>query len=381
MEITLVLSLMPVMVCAVWSMIFLLDYLLQHFEAHKYLFIFMAAATLLYVGHYTFFIQATRYIPYTDIVYGMCNLAVYPLYLIYIAYLSKGAVGLRQWLLLLPSLLGGVAYAVLYAMMDESSRQLFISRYFYADTMVGLTDLALWQAWVHNVSKAVFMVLVVWVCVKGILLIRDFGRQVALGYADTEGRTLRPVRVLLLLFPFISFVSITFLILGRSRFAVGELFLVIPSVLFSTLLFCVGYVGSQPMFSYREYAQEQEEDMPVTEGSPTEMHPSRVEELAVEIERLMTEEKIYRQHDLRITEIARLLGTNSKYVSLAFNQVIGRPFADYVNERRIQYARELKHQHPELVVTEIAHRSGFSSMQSFYRNMKKWKAAPAESHT
>ncbi len=372
MEITLVLSLMPVMVCAVWSIIFLLDYLLHHSESHKYLWLFMSVATLLYVGHYTFFVRALHYIPYTDTMYCMCNLAVYPLYLIYIVYMTKGHVGLRQWLLLLPSLLGGVSCAALYGMMDEPVQQQFIAQYLYKSSLEGLTGLALIQAWIHNVCRLIFVFLLAWVCAKGCLLIRDFCRQVASGYADTEGRTLRPVRVLLLLLTIISFISIIFLLLGRSRFAMGDHILAIPSVIFSTLLFCIGYVGSQPMFAYREYAQEQEEYASMPEEPTAEIHPSRVETLAVEIERLMTEEKMYRQHDLRITDVARQLGTNSKYVSLAFNQVIGRPFADYVNEQRILYARELKQQHPDMVVTEIAHKAGYSSMQSFYRNLKKW---------
>lgn len=86
----------------------------------------------------------------------------------------------------------------------------------------------------------------------------------------------------------------------------------------------------------------------------------------------MTDEKYYLKPDLRIGLVARELGTNSKYVSMAFNQVIGEPFADYVNRRRIAHAKELHQQQPNLTNTEIARNSGYESMQSFYRNIKKW---------
>lgn len=372
MEITLALALMPVMVCAVWSMIFLLDYLLYRSEERKFLLIFMSAATLLYVGHYAYFVHAVRVLSVTDTLYGMCQLSVYPLYLIYIVYLTTGQVRLRQWMLLLPAFLGGVAYGLLYILMDDVERQTFFVRYLYGSSQDGLSGLALWQAWVHRISKVVFFVLVVLVCWRGTARIRDFGRQVASAYADTEGRTLKPVRVMLLLFTFISVVSVVFLLLGRSRFATGEWLLAIPSVLFSTMLFSIGYVGSQPMFSYREYVSENEPaPEPVAEeASEPNIYPLRVEGLAKEIERLMTEEKIFREHDLHITEVARRLGTNSKYVSLAINQVIGHSFSDYVNDCRIQYARELQRQHPDMPITEVAHKAGYSSMQSFYRNLK-----------
>ncbi len=373
MDVTLFLALMPIMVCAMWGMIFLLDYIIRRDEARKYLCIFMFTATMLYVGHCAFFLRAVEMVPYTDVLYGICNLAVYPLYLIYIVYLTTGRVKPLYWLMLLPSLLCGVVYAVLYALMDESSCQLFVHQYLYGNTTSALSGLALAQAWVHHVCKGIFLLLVAVVCVKGNLLIRGFGRQVASEYADVEGRTLHPVRVLLFLFTFISLFSVVFLILGRSCFAVGNLFLSIPSVLFSSMLFAIGYVGSQPMFSYREYDEEQEEDLSVHDLKPMEDCPSRIESLAVEVERLMEEERLYREPDLRITDLARRLGTNSKYVSLAFNQVIGHSFADYVNCYRIRHAQELRQQHPDMTVAEIAHRVGYRSMQSFYRNQKKFQ--------
>lgn len=373
MKITLALALMPVMVCAVWSIIFLLDYLLRRAEERKFLLFFMSAATFLYVGHYFFFIRTAVLIPYTDTLYGMCQLSVYPLYLIYIVYLTTGHVGLRQWTMLVPGMLLACVYAVLYTLMDSVERQEFICQYLYGNTRTGLSGTALVLAWAHDVSKVVFFALVALVCWRGTARIHDFGRQVASAYADTEGRTLKPVRVLLLLFTFTSVVSVVFLVLGRSRFANSEWLLAIPSVLFTTLLFSIGYVGSQSMFSYREYVQENDEpaskrmEEDTTEPSA---YPVRVESLAKEIERLMTEEKMFREHDLHITEVARRLGTNSKYVSMAINQVLGHSFSDYVNDYRIQYVRELQHQHPDMAVTEIAHKAGYSSMQSFYRNLK-----------
>jgi len=378
MDVTLLWSLMPLMVCGMWAIVYLLDYYLNRQADRKYLCIFMSAATLLYVGHCVFFMRAVEMLTCTDVVYGMCNLAVYPLFLIYIIYMTTGRVRAACWLMLAPAMLCGVVYAVLYGLMDEAECQHFIQQYLYGNSTSGLTGLSLALAWAHNVSKGLFLLTVVMVFVRGNALIREFRQNVSARYADTEGRMLLPLHVLLYLFTITSLVSVVFLILGRCRFAVGNTFLAIPSILFSSMLFAIGYVCSQPMFSYKEYGQELDEDVPAQELTPEEEHPSRIESLAAEVERLMTEEHLYREHDLRITELARRLGTNSKYISLAINQVIGLSFADYINCQRIRYARELRLRHPDLTVGEIAHRVGYSSMQSFYRNQKKWESHDAK---
>jgi AraC-like DNA-binding protein len=188
-------------------------------------------------------------------------------------------------------------------------------------------------------------------------------------YADTEGRTLQPIRGLFLLFVVTSVVSFFFNILGRRFFIDSEWLLAVPSLLFSSLLFGLGYVGRRRMFSYADLRP-----VDITEPAEplgTDVQP-RIEEVAREIEKLMDEERFYLNFDLHVEDVARKLGTNSKYVSLALNQIVGVTFSDYVNRRRIAYACELQRQQPELPMTEIARRSGYTAMASFYRNMKRW---------
>jgi YesN/AraC family two-component response regulator len=125
------------------------------------------------------------------------------------------------------------------------------------------------------------------------------------------------------------------------------------------------------LFSYddsKEAEELQDTTMDEEMGNTTD---EKTQELAQEVERLVTSRQIILQHDLRITDIALMLNTNERYVSAAINQVIGCSFSDYINRYRIDYARKLQKEKPDMPASEIAFKAGFKSMSSFYRNMRK----------
>lgn len=367
---------LPMVVCLVWTAILFFDYLSSRSAVCQRMLVFMATSTILYTGHYLFFSRAINVIPFSDTIYGMANLSIYPLYLVYITQLTEGRAKDRQLFMFLPALLGGVCYGMLYTLMDAAETQRFILVYLYQNSLMGLTGLGLALAWAHTACRMIFFVLVIIVLVLGYAHLHRFEQKVTSMYADLEGRTLRPIHVLLHLFVATSFFSLLFNILGRYYFEDFRWLLPIPSLLFSSLIFGIGYMGCRPMFSYADLRQEQDDaNLTHMEGGDDNANVImrlRIEALAVEIERLMQEEHFFLKQDLRLSDIARQLGTNGRYVSVAINQVIGRPFADYVNQYRIAYARELQRQQPHLPVVEVAHRSGYVSMQSFYRNLKRW---------
>ena len=73
------------MVCLVWTTIFLLEYRKSD-PARRALTVFGIAATLLYFCHYLHFngLQSV----YSESMYYLCNLSVYPLYSLYVKCLT-----------------------------------------------------------------------------------------------------------------------------------------------------------------------------------------------------------------------------------------------------------------------------------------------------
>jgi len=93
-------------------------------------------------------------------------------------------------------------------------------------------------------------------------------------------------------------------------------------------------------------------------------------ELVKRAEDLIVKEKLYLKADLKITEVASRLHSNRSYIQQAFIKK-GDNFKTYVNRKRIDYALQLMEKHPDFVMNEIAARSGYSHIGTFYRNFKE----------
>lgn len=88
--------------------------------------------------------------------------------------------------------------------------------------------------------------------------------------------------------------------------------------------------------------------------------------LRARIQRLFEVERIYLNPQLKLSDVARLAGSNRTYVSRVFNGSHGKTFFEYVNEYRVNYAMMLLQTTSERIEI-IAERSGFNSRQSFHR--------------
>ena len=101
--------------------------------------------------------------------------------------------------------------------------------------------------------------------------------------------------------------------------------------------------------------------LPIVEETPAE-----VSSMAAEVKRLFHEEKIFLNLKLKLSDVAREVGTNRTYLSRYFNQENGQTFYDFVNNYRIKYAEELLLS-SSAPLMEIADRSGFNSLSTFRR--------------
>ena len=85
----------------------------------------------------------------------------------------------------------------------------------------------------------------------------------------------------------------------------------------------------------------------------------------------MEEEQLFKQKDLRITDIALETSSNRTYVSNCINKEMNLTFSDYINAYRIKYAQSLMTLPENFSQLQISELSGFSNEVSFYRNFKK----------
>ncbi len=75
--------------------------------------------------------------------------------------------------------------------------------------------------------------------------------------------------------------------------------------------------------------------------------------------------KEYLRHDVSINDVAKAAYTNRTYLSRYINSMYNCSFKVWITQLRIEEAKELLRENPELSISEVAAQSGFASMESF----------------
>lgn len=367
-----ILTTSPFIVCCVITVMLMLSWRRQPNSVVGWLTVWAAVTTLLYASHIVYFRHVTWLLAVSDAVYTACNLTVYPLYLIYISEQTDlKPLSSRPWMivaLLLPGLLGGASSFMLFMVMDDATKQQFFDTFLYHDKIEGLQGVSLLQAHMHHAYQALFGLEVAGVAVAGIRKERRYDRILVQLCADTDDKTLRPVSVILQLFVATSVLSIVALMIGRNRF-VDSLWVAVPSLAFSALLFSIGWVGMNRTITLRQINANVVEDTAQEETTTAQRSDLALKE---RLEQLMIQERVFLRQDLRLDQVAQMLGTNRTYLLATLRNEMGMTFKEYINRQRIAYAEELMRRAPNLPKGEIANQSGYNTPSSFYRNMKAY---------
>lgn len=361
-------SALPALVCAFWTLNAVFHFTINRSRSRILLMVFMAVATGLYVGHFVFLNHMTAVMPFFDTIYAFANLAVYPLFYLFILSLTSPLSRLRRHsLLLIPAIVVGVIVGVLYLLMSPTECQEYVQRGSYHEDFLNASGLPLLMGYVRLVAKFIFAIEVVYVLVAGTRSIKSYQQMLTSYYADTEDKDLTPIQWFMYLFAVCSLLSSVFNIIGREMFAESSL-VIIPSLLFSSLLFALGFFGIHQE-NVIEVIEREDASSPVSHDEQSKANVRT--DLADRVEEVVTHKQLYLQPNLKVSDLARELCTNRFYVSQAINDRMGVSFSDYINQKRIQYAVQLMKEHPEMPIIEISAQAGYTSDKSFFRNFKK----------
>ena len=367
--ISLIFSSLPMFACGFWAILIGCTlYFDGRNRGYLMLLLFMVTASLLYAGHCAFLNHFYSDMPVLDSLYSFANLAVYPLFYVYIVSMTSPESQLRHtWLYFIPSAVIGIMVSVIYIMMSPQELDSFVRIISYNEDFGSGTGLCKMMGYTRLAAKVVFAIEVVAVLIAGSRKILAYNKSIEDYYADTEGKKLTAFQWYMYLFTACSFASIIFNFIGRSRFDSSAWMMAIPSLLFSSLLFGLGFIGFRQSFTIDHFEQEESADEIIPESAPA----SKQEKPLIErIEEVVTKRQLYLRHNLKISDVAAELCTNRLYVSTAINEEMGISFSDYINRKRVNYAIHLMSVNPQLTIYEIADLSGFSSDKSFYRNFK-----------
>ena len=116
---------------------------------------------------------------------------------------------------------------------------------------------------------------------------------------------------------------------------------------------------------------------------PSAPQPVIDDELMQRIVQLMEQEKPYLSSELKVSDLADRLGTNSRNISDCIRNSTDNTFANFINAYRIDHAKQLMSNHPDMKISEVFLSSGFANETTFFRIFKaatgmtpnEWKAS------
>ena len=355
------------LVCGIMTALLALHLRIKANRPQLRLFFFMASATLLYTGHFIFFNGIKEAIPFSDTVYCFCNPAVYPLFYIYIEELTiRRPNRLWQFYYLQPAIICFLTVGFLYLLMDHAEMVAFIEYNLYHNDFSGLSGLAWWQGVAHTAVKVIHALEIPPVLYFGWKRISHYDHLVKNYYSDTEGKTAGSIRSLLIVLVLASIASFVCNAIGRTHFNESIWLAAVPLTTFSILLLIIGHVGLHQQFYIN--------DIEIDEIEDDAFIPDDIkDDLGDKLLKLMDQEKYYLNPNLKIDELSKLLNSNRNYIYHTINMKMGLTFSEFINSKRIDYSAEMIENNPEIHLSEVATKSGFTSSSAFYRNFKHFK--------
>ena len=336
--------------------------------------IFMIAAFLLYLSHAYYFRQKNLNYVYFDPIYIFASLSVYPFYYWYIKLLTIECdfkwYNIRMFV---PAAFFSVSSVILYVTMSADERNYYILFLLGENKNIfGYSNWVNIQYVLFTGERFVFTIQVLFFLIYGKRLVSKYNHEIANFYSDLENRSIIWVKLLLYSFFLTSVMSIIFNLIGRSTFTDSSAFLLIPSVVFSVLLFIIGFQGYMQNYTVSDFVSDQQS---ATETNHKSWNKIQLQKKLIE---LFEHEKIYKHPDLKIIHVSKKLNTNRTYISNTINSHFNSTFNDFVNKYRVNEAKELliNEIFNQYSLQYISEAVGFGSVSTFIREFKKFEGIP-----
>lgn len=367
-----IIILTPMNVSAFWALVFF-SYRFKENRARYWLGLFMLVTAVLYTCHAVFFHGNRALYLKIDSLYLLAGLSVYPMYYIYIRLLTCDVRLKRSYILhFIPAIVFFSALLIMGQLLTSHEEQRYYDSVLIRNEFPGggaSVNLTVMAA-VFFMSRLVFGLQTLIYLFLGYRLVQKYNERIANFYSNLEGRELIWVKLLIVSFLITAVISFIVNLFGRGVFLNNDVYLSVPAVLFSFLLFVIGIQGNKQDFNITNFDADEKQEINVER----KVIVSRNEKLRQSLLDLLENEKIYLAPELKITELCRELNTNRTYLSNVINNDFNLSFNDLINKYRIEHAIILinKDENSRSSFQELSEASGFGSMSSFNRAFKKF---------
>src|SRR5574344_96850 len=319
-----------------------------------------------------------------DIVDSFITLTIFPLMCIYFRTLTdESELNWKEFLQFLPALIIGGITLMAYTLMGKNNAIEY--------TMDIVNDLPYnkkFDGFVYSLHTAsviaynlTFIAQVVITYIYSINKITKYHKELRDFYSSLDDKSIGYNRHILIWANIFLALSLVFITTGGRDFLKDHhYYTMIFCTIWSIPFFEMCYYTIRMKYTVKDYSDdvqkaEYEEnnisDQYVSDNIKNDTPDDKLMQLFNIFNELIAEDKIYLRCALRVDEVAQMLHTNRTYVSKIINNNYNCSFSDFINGKRIEYAKELIISQPNLKQDELADKCGFLSASSLNKTFKQ----------
>ena len=140
--------------------------------------------------------------------------------------------------------------------------------------------------------------------------------------------------------------------------------------LVGTITFSVVFYGLLFFFLFKKNRDTIFQDIPQKYGAK-KIDDTEAVFLIQQLNTLMQEKQLYKETDVKLQSVAKNIHISTHKLSQLLNDNLGKSFASFINDHRIDEAKRLLQENNQFTLEAIGFESGFSSKSSFYATFKK----------
>lgn len=140
--------------------------------------------------------------------------------------------------------------------------------------------------------------------------------------------------------------------------------------LVGTITFSVVFYGLLIFLLFKSNRENVFKDIPEKYASK-KIDNNEANTLIKSLEKVMLEKQFHRDTNIKLNDIAKELRVSSHQLSQLLNDNLGKSFALFINEHRIEEAKKLLQENNQFTLEAIGFEAGFSSKSTFYATFKK----------
>jgi AraC-like DNA-binding protein len=153
------------------------------------------------------------------------------------------------------------------------------------------------------------------------------------------------------------------------------------ATLFTASVYILGFKGIYQPILFTKQNQPKlspalpaaQENPPVKKYEKSSIAPDKIHQALLGLDQQMTTEKLYRQSQLTVAELAERVGLPSHHISQLLSEHLQTNFYDYVNRFRVEEVKEslVDAKKENITILALALEAGFNSKASFNNAFKK----------